>query len=299
MASVISARNVSKRYGDKWALNGLNLEVKTGQIVGLIGPNGAGKTTALRCLLGLATYDGSLTVLGQDPARHRLQLLEKVAYIADTAVLPRWITVAQILQHIDGVHPKFDRARALSFLEQTEIRSQDKVGTLSKGMVTQLHLALAISIDAQLLVLDEPTLGLDIVYRKRFYQQLLNDYFDEERTIVITTHQVEEVESLLTNLVFMQHGRVVLDMPMEELSERFLELEVNSAELIRAQALHPISSRKVLGGEVLLFEGVSAEQLVPFGRVRTPSVADLFVAKMSDDFHSNTSFTEKRASNHA
>lgn len=294
MASVITARNVSKRYGDKWALNGLNLEVESGQIVGLVGPNGAGKTTALRCLLGLATYDGSLTVMGQDPAHDRLKLLERVAYIADTAVLPRWMTVAQILEHIDGVHPKFDRARALSFLEQTEIRLIDKVRTLSKGMVTQLHLALAISIDARLLVLDEPTLGLDIVYRKRFYQQLLNDYYDEERTIIITTHQVEEVEPLLTKLVFLRHGRVALDMSMDEIANHFLELEVGAEGLSKALALHPISSRKVLGGDVLLYEGGDAHQLEALGRVRTPSVADLFVAKMSDGNQFSPSSKEER-----
>ena len=295
MTSVISARGVTKRYGDKFALNNFNLEVGSGQIVGLIGPNGAGKTTALRCLLGLATYAGSLTVLGRDPSRNRLQLLEQVAYIADTSVLPSWITVAQILQHIDGVHPKFDRAKAESFLAQTEIHASQKVRTLSKGMITQLHLALAISIDARLLVLDEPTLGLDIIYRKRFYQQLLNDYFDEQRTIVITTHQVEEVESLLTNLVFIKQGRTILDIPMESLAQQFVEIEVSNANLAAASALQPIHMRNVLGGKILLFEGVATERLTPFGDVRIPSVADLFVAKMTEDSPSLQTSVEKVA----
>ena len=295
MTTVISAQGVTKRYGDKFALNNFNLEVGRGQIVGLIGPNGAGKTTALRCLLGLATYEGSLTVMGSDPSRNRLQLLEQVAYIADTSVLPSWISVAQILHHIDGVHPKFDRAKAESFLAQTEIQASQKVRTLSKGMVTQLHLALAISIDARLLVLDEPTLGLDIIYRKRFYQQLLNDYFDEERTIVITTHQVEEVESLLTNLVFIKQGRTVLDIPMESLAQQFSELEVSNANLAAATALQPIHTRNVLGGKILLFEGVAASRLTPFGDVRIPSVADLFVAKMTEGPSSSQASVEKVA----
>ena len=293
MTTVISARGVTKRYGDKFALNNFNLEVASGQVVGLIGPNGAGKTTALRCLLGLATYDGSLTVLGRDPSRNRLQLLEQVAYIADASVLPSWITVAQILHHINGVHPKFDRAKAESFLRQTEIQASQKVRTLSKGMITQLHLALAISIDARLLVLDEPTLGLDIMYRKRFYQQLLNDYFDEDRTIVITTHQVEEVESLLTNLVFIKQGRTVLDIPMESLAQQFLEIEVSNANLAAATALQPIHTRNVLGGKILLFEGVAAERLTPFGDIRAPAVADLFVAKMTEGSPSLPTPTEK------
>lgn len=281
MNAIVTAKNLSKRYGEFRALDNVSLNIKSGRIVGLIGPNGAGKTTALRCLLGLSTYDGFLNVLNKNPQLDRMQLLHDVAYIADTAVLPQWIKVEQILEYMQGTHPRFSREKAQSFLDQTDIRPTHKVKELSKGMVTQLHLAVSISIDAKLLVLDEPTLGLDILYRKRFYEQLLNDYFDEERTILITTHQVEEIEQLLTDLIFIKQGRITLDMEMDAMRESFLELEVRAENFEQARALRPISERTVLGGAVMMFENRLPEQLSELGTVRIPSVADLFVAKMS------------------
>lgn len=281
MNAIVKARGLSKTYGSFRALDNINLNVGQGRIVGLIGPNGAGKTTALRCLLGLSTYQGELNVLGKNPKLERMHLLQDVAYIADTAVLPSWIKVAELLEYMAGMHPKFDRAKAERFLEQTEIIKTSRVSQLSKGMVTQLHLALAISIDAKFLVLDEPTLGLDILYRKRFYEQLLNDYFDEGRTILITTHQVEEVEQLLTDLIFIKRGRIVLDMDMESVAESFIEIEVQSEQVELARTHKPISERSVLGGKVMLFENTRAEEMAAFGRVRTPSIADLFMAKMA------------------
>ncbi|MFT5137945.1 MAG: ABC-2 type transport system ATP-binding protein [Arenicella sp.] len=281
MTSIINATGLSKRYGDFKALDNVSLKVEPGRIVGLIGPNGAGKTTALRCLLGLSTFDGELTVLGKRPDKDRISLLNDVAYIADTAVLPTWIQVNQLLEYMQSVHPKFNRAKAQTFLDQTEIKATHKVSQLSKGMVTQLHLAVAISIDAKLLVLDEPTLGLDIIYRKRFYEQLLNDYFDEGRTILITTHQVEEVEQLLTDLVFIQKGQIVLDITMEEVTERFIEVEVPSDKIEQARALRPISERTTMGGVNMLYENIRPDQIEGLGKARIPSVADLFVAKMS------------------
>jgi ABC-2 type transport system ATP-binding protein len=281
MTSIINATGLSKRYGDFKALDNVSLKVEPGRIVGLIGPNGAGKTTALRCLLGLSTFDGELTVLGKRPDKDRISLLNDVAYIADTAVLPTWIQVDQLLDYMQSVHPKFNRAKAQKFLDQTEIKATHKVSQLSKGMVTQLHLAVAISIDAKLLVLDEPTLGLDIIYRKRFYEQLLNDYFDAGRTILITTHQVEEVEQLLTDLVFIQKGQIVLDITMEEVTERFIEVEVPSDKIEQARALRPISERTTMGGVNMLYENIRQDQIEGLGKARIPSVADLFVAKMS------------------
>lgn len=278
---IIKARNLTKRYGDFKALDSVSLQVEPGKIVGLVGPNGAGKTTALRCPLGLSTFEGDLSVLSKNPSKDRIKLLEDVAYIADTAVLPDWIQVDQLLEYMQAVHPKFDRNKAQSFIDQTEIKQTHKVKELSKGMVTQLHLAVSISIDAKLLVLDEPTLGLDIIYRKRFYQQLLNDYFDEGRTILITTHQVEEIEQLLTDLVFIQKGQIVMEMSMEELSERFLEVEVSSDQIEKARSLRPISERTTMSGVSMLFENVSAQQVEGLGKARIPSVADLFVAKMA------------------
>jgi ABC-2 type transport system ATP-binding protein len=281
MTSIINAKGLSKRYGDFKALDNISLNVEPGRIVGLIGPNGAGKTTVLRCLLGLSTFDGELTVLGKRPDKDRISLLNDVAYIADTAVLPTWIQVNQLLAYMQSVHPKFDLVKAQKFLDKTEIKATHKVTELSKGMVTQLHLAVAISIDAKLLVLDEPTLGLDIIYRKRFYEQLLNDYFDEGRTILITTHQVEEVEQLLTDLVFIQKGQIVLDITMEEVTERFVEVEVPSDKLDQARALRPISERTTMGGVNMLYENIRPDQIEGLGKARIPSVADLFVAKMS------------------
>ena len=280
MNSIVRAKGLTKQYGTFNALDGVSLDIGAGRIVGLIGPNGAGKTTALRCLLGLSTYTGELSVLGKNPKQQRMALLHDVAYIADTAVLPAWIKVEQLLEYMQGTHPKFSRSRAESFLHQTDIRFGQKVSQLSKGMITQLHLALAISIDARLLVLDEPTLGLDILYRKRFYEQLSNDYFDEARTILITTHQVEEIEQLLTDLIFIKQGRIVLDMEMEDVASTFIEIEVQNESLEQARALRPISERSVLGGKVMMFENARIDDLARLGRVRSPSIADLFMAKM-------------------
>lgn len=282
MTSIVSAKGLSKSYGQFKALDNANFEIESGKIVGLIGPNGAGKTTALRCLLGLATFDGELKVLGKNPHQERIKLMEEVAYIADTAVLPKWITVTQLLGYLEVIHPRFSREKAESFLNQTDIRSNSKVQELSKGMVTQLHLATTISIDAKLLVLDEPTLGLDIVYRKRFYEQLLNDYFDEERTILITTHQVEEIEPLLTDLIFIKQGRVVLDTDMESVGNRYTEVEVKTDMIDQAMTFNPISQTRMLGGMVMVFENTPREALKHLGPCRNPSVADLFVAKMSN-----------------
>ncbi len=278
--TVISAKGLTKHYTNQFALNNFSFELGAGRIMGLIGPNGAGKTTALRCLMGMTTFQGSLSVLGMDPRIKRTELLRDVAYIADSAILPSWMTVAQLLEYTKGVHPNFQLERALTFLSQTEIQRSKKIGALSKGMITQLHLAIAISVDAKLLVLDEPTLGLDILYRKRFYQQLMNDYFDEQRTVLITTHQVEEVEHLLTDLLFIKRGSVALNMDMESLSSRYLKLEVYEDCLASAESLQPIYTEKGLGKTVFLFENINRNELSPLGKVSPPSVADLFVALM-------------------
>jgi len=281
MSSIIKAQGVTKLFGGFAALNNISLDIPAGRIVGLIGPNGAGKTTFLRCLMGLATHQGSLSVMGLNPLKERRNLLTQVAYIADTAVLPRWIRVSQLLEYSEGVHPKFNRQRAENFLAKTDVKLNSKIGTLSKGMATQVHLAIAISIDAKLLVLDEPTLGLDILYRKKFYEQLLNDFFDEQRSILITTHQVEEVEALLSDLLFIQRGKLLLNMSMDEVSERFYQVDLSKDALDTASDLNPIYRSPILGGERLIFEDTSAEILSGFGKVSTPSVADLFVAKMA------------------
>lgn len=276
--SCIEARGLRKTYGATVALDGINLRVEDGRILGLIGPNGAGKTTALNAILGLTPYQGELRVLGRDPWTERDQLMRDVCFIADVAVLPRWIRVADAIDYVAGVHPRFDRAKAETFLARTTIRLTNKVKELSKGMVTQLHLALVMAIDARLLVLDEPTLGLDILYRKQFYDSLLTDYFDRNRTIVVTTHQVEEIEHVLTDLVFMDRGRIVLDATIEEIETRYLELVVRPQQIAAARALKPVHERQVLGGNILLFDRVDRQQLAAFGDVRTPSIADLFVA---------------------
>ena len=283
MTAVVSAKNLSKYYGDFCVLKNLDLNISTGQIVGLIGPNGAGKTTALRCLLGLSTYQGYLNVLGKEPQHNRINLLQDVAYIADTAILPAWISVEQTLEYMEATHRKFNRAKAHSFLDKTDIHPNQKVKQLSKGMVTQLHLALTVSIDAKFLVLDEPTLGLDILYRKRFYEQLLNDYFDDNRTILITTHQVEEIEQLLTDLIFIQQGKIVLNTSMESLTDTFIEVEVSSDKIQQAKSLNPIHERTVLGGVAMMFESCHKDQLTSLGKIRVPSIADIFVAKMGDN----------------
>jgi ABC-2 type transport system ATP-binding protein len=274
----IEARGLRKSFGKTIALDDVNLRVEEGRILGIIGPNGAGKTTALNAILGLTPYQGELRVLGRDPWTERDQLMRDVCFIADVAVLPRWIKVSQALDYVAGVHPHFDRAKAEAFLAKTTIRRDSKVKHLSKGMVAQLHLALVMAIDAKLLVLDEPTLGLDLLYRKQFYDSLLNDYFDRNRTIVVTTHQVEELQHVLTDLMFMDRGRIVLDCSMEEIESRYVELTVNPMQAAAARALKPIYEHEVLGRSILLFDRVDRQQLAALGNVHTPTIADLFVA---------------------
>jgi ABC-2 type transport system ATP-binding protein len=280
--ATVEARGLRKVFGTTIALDGIDLRVEEGRILGLIGPNGAGKTTALNAILGLTSYEGQLTVLGRDPWTAREQLMRDVSFIADVAVLPRWIRVTQVLDYVAGVHPKFDRAKAESFLAKTTIKRTSKVRQLSKGMVAQLHLAVVMAIDAKLLVLDEPTLGLDILYRKQFYDSLLNDYFDRTRTIVVTTHQVDEIQDVLTDLMFIDRGRIVLECSMEEFDSRYLEVMVNPEQLAAARVLKPIYERPVFGRSVMLFEHVDRDRLAALGEVRRPSIADLFVAVMNN-----------------
>ncbi len=280
MTAVIEARGVRKAYGPKTVLKGIDLTLEPGRIMGLIGPNGAGKTTLLKGILGLARVEGHLQVLGMDPQRQRTALMERVSFIADTAILPGWLKVSEALDYMAGVHPRFDRTKAEDFLGRTGIERRSLVKELSKGMVTQLHLALIMAIDSQLLVLDEPTLGLDILYRKQFYTSLLNDYFDEQKTILVTTHQVEEIEHLLTDVVFIGDGEIRLNRSMEALERDFVELRVAGDQLAEARALGPIHQRSMLGGECLIFEGVARERLAPLGELKTPGLADLFVAKL-------------------
>ena len=276
----IEARGLRKSFGNNVALDGVNLRVEEGRIVGLIGPNGAGKTTALNAILGLTPYQGELRVLGRDPWSERDLLMRDVCFISDVAVLPRWIKVSQAMDYVEGVHPRFDREKAEGFLAKTTIRRESRVRQLSKGMVTQLHLALVMAIDARLLVLDEPTLGLDILYRKQFYDALLNDYFDGSRTIVVTTHQVEEIQNVLTDVMFIDRGRIVFEQSMEALEQRYAEVMVNPDRLPAARALKPMHERQSFGRSVLLFDGVERKRLAELGEVRTPSIADLFVAVM-------------------
>ncbi len=280
--TAIEARGLRKAFKTTIAVDGINLRVAEGRILGLIGPNGAGKTTALNAILGLTPYQGELRVLGRDPWRERDQLMRDVCFISDVAVLPRWIRVSQALDYVAGVHPRFDRAKAEAFLAKTSIARTSKVRELSKGMVAQLHLALVMAIDARLLVLDEPTLGLDILYRKQFYDSLLNDYFDRSRTIVVTTHQVEEVQNVLTDVMFMNRGRIVFECGTEELESRYAEVLVRPEHLAAARALKPMSERQVFGRSILLFNGTERQQLASFGEVRTPSIADLFVAVVGE-----------------
>jgi len=261
-------------------LEDVSFTVGSGRIVGLIGPNGAGKTTALKAILGLTRFQGELRVLGLDPRSRRDELMRDVSFIADVAVLPRWLRVSQALDLVEGVHTRFNRARAVEFLRRTDIRMRSRVRELSKGMVTQLHLALTLAIDARLLVLDEPTLGLDLLYRRQFYDTLLNDYFHKERTILVTTHQVEEIENLFTDVLFIKHGRVVLDSSVESLADHYLQVTVAPDNVTRAQALQPFYEREVFGRVVMIFEGRTSAELAPLGELRTPSIADLFVAKM-------------------
>ena len=276
----IEARGLRKTFGSSVALDGLDLRVEEGRIVGLIGPNGAGKSTAINAMLGLTEFQGELSVLGRDPWRERDQLMRDVCFIADVAVLPRWMRVHQALDYVAGVHPRFEREKAEGFLARTTIKRTSRVRELSKGMVTQLHLALIMAIDAKLLVLDEPTLGLDLLYRKQFYDSLLNDYFDGDRTILITTHQVEEIQHILTDVAFIDRGRIMLGCSMEDFEARYLELVTGPEHLAAARALRPINERQGIGRSHLLFDGVAREQLAALGDVRTPSLADLFVAIM-------------------
>jgi ABC-2 type transport system ATP-binding protein len=281
--ATIEARGLRKTFGTTVALDGIDLRVEEGRILGLVGPNGAGKTTALNAILGLIPYQGELKVLGRDPWNERDQLMRDVCFIADVAVLPRWIRVTQLLEYVAGVHQRFDRAKAEGFLAKTAVKRTSRVRELSKGMVAQLHLALVMAIDAKLLVLDEPTLGLDILYRKQFYDSLLNDYFDHSRTIVVTTHQVEEVQDVLTDLMFINRGRIVLQCSMEEFESRYVEVMVNPEHIATARALKPIHERPVFGRSVLLFDQVDPDQLAGLGEVRRPSIADLFVAVISNN----------------
>jgi ABC-2 type transport system ATP-binding protein len=278
----IEARGLRKAFKTTIALDGVDLRVEEGRILGLIGPNGAGKTTALNAILGLTPYQGELRVLGRDPWRERDQLMRDVCFISDVAVLPRWIRVSQALDYVAGVHPRFDRAKAEGFLTKTTIGRGSRVRELSKGMVAQLHLALVMAIDAGLLVLDEPTLGLDILYRKQFYDSLLNDYFDRNRTIVVATHQVEEIQHVLTDLMFIDRGRIIFNRSMEELESRYLEVIVHPEQLATARALQPMYERQALGRSILLFDHANRPQLTALGDVRTPSIADLFVAVMGN-----------------
>jgi ABC-2 type transport system ATP-binding protein len=280
--TVIEAQGLRKAYGHTTALQGIDLHVEEGRILGLIGPNGAGKSTALNAILGLTPFEGELKVLGRNPWTQRDELMRDVCFIADVAVLPRWMRVSQALDYVQGVHPRFNRARAEAFLARTTIQRNSRIRALSKGMVAQLHLALVMAIDARMLVLDEPTLGLDILFRKQFYDSLLTDYFDRSRTIVVTTHQVEEVQHVLTDLIFVDHGRIVLSCSMDDFESRYVELLVAPAHLAAARALHPMHARELFGRTILLFDGVPQEQLAPLGELRTPSIADLFVAVMGN-----------------
>ena len=283
MTSLVSARNVSKSFGNFLAVDDVSFEIEKGRIMGLIGPNGAGKTTLLKAVLGLTDCQGSLSVLGLDPFRQRKELMQNICFIADVAVLPRWIRVSQLLDFLQSVHPKFSRARAEELLQKTDINAKSKVRELSKGMVTQLHLSIITAIDAKLLVLDEPTIGLDIIFRKEFYGNLLNDYFDEERTIIITTHQVEEIENLLTDVMFINHGKVVLDSLMDDIPEKYVELLASTDNAAKAQTFNPIYEKDVFGKKVLTFEGIDRDQLAGLGELRTPDIADLFVAKVKGE----------------
>ncbi|MFN3963994.1 ABC transporter ATP-binding protein [Silanimonas lenta] len=280
----ISARGLRKRYGRTTAVAGIDFDIAPGRIVGLIGPNGSGKTTTLKALLGLTGFEGELRVLGHDPRTQRDALMREVCFIADVAVLPRWISVGQAIDYVAGVHPRFDRRKCEDFLSHTRLDRKMKVKQMSKGMIVQLHLALVMAIDARLLVLDEPTLGLDILYRKQFYKDLLERYFDEEKTIVVTTHQVEEIEHILTDLLFIRDGKLVLRASMDEVEERFHEVMVASDRAAEARALGPIDERSVFGKSVFLFDGQPRERLAALGELRTPGIADLFVATMKGTY---------------
>ena len=284
MSAVITATGLSKRYKNSVALDNVSFQIPAGRIVGLIGPNGAGKTTALKAILGLTDFSGQLNVLGLDPRKQRDKLMEQVCFIADVAVLPRWLRVSEAVDFVANVHPRFDRAKCEAFLARTKLTPGMRVRQMSKGMIVQLHLALVMAIDARLLILDEPTLGLDILYRKQFYQNLLEDYFDENKTIIVTTHQVEEVEHILTDLMFIRDGKIVLDADMDAIGERFIEVMVNGDRAAAARALKPLDERQVFGKSIFLFDGVERSTLEAMGEVRRPSVSDLFVATMKGTY---------------
>jgi ABC-2 type transport system ATP-binding protein len=284
MSAVVQARGLSKRYGNQLAVDNISFEIPAGRIIGLIGPNGSGKTTTLKAMLGLAPFEGELRVLGLDPRTHRDELMRQVCFIADVAVLPRWLKVKDAVDFVAGVHPKFNRKKAEGYLAHTKLKPNMKVKEMSKGMIVQLHLALVMAIDAKLLVLDEPTLGLDILYRKQFYQNLLEDYFDEEKTIIVTTHQVEEIEHILSDLMFIREGKLVLSATMDEVGERFAEVMVSPDKADAARALKPIDERQVFGKSVMLFDGVPRAQLAELGEARNVGIADLFVAKMKGTY---------------
>jgi len=284
MSAVVSARNLSKRFDSTIAVDNVSFEIPAGRIVGLIGPNGSGKTTALKAILGLSSYEGQLNVLGFDPHTQRDELMKEVCFIADVAVLPRWISVGEAIDFVAGVHPKFNRKKCEEYLSHTKLKPNTKVKHMSKGMVVQLHLALVMAIDAKLLVLDEPTLGLDILYRKQFYQNLLEDYFDENKTIIVTTHQVEEIEHILTDLMFIRDGKIVLTSSMDEVAERFVEVMVSQDQYAAAKSMNPIDERQVFGKSVMLFDGVARNELSRLGETRNVGIADLFVATMKGTY---------------
>ena len=283
MKKIVTASGVTRAFGQVRAVDHVHLEIGAGAVLGLIGPNGAGKTTLLRTLLGLTDFDGKVDVMGSDPRTERASLMEQVSFIADTAVLPRWMRVDQLIDYVSGTHPRFDRELAENFLRSTEVTPRRRIRQLSKGMMVQLHLALVMAIDARLLVLDEPTLGLDILFRKRFFEQLLNDYFDGERTIIISTHQVEEVQNILTEVMFMNHGQVVLHKSMSAIEQEFVELHAVGEAVARAESIPHVGKRTILGGKALIYEGIAAESLAPLGEIHTPSVSDLFVAKVGGE----------------
>lgn len=283
MSTIIEARGLTRRFGDLRAVDGVDFNVQAGSVLGLIGPNGAGKTTLLRSLLGLSEYDGHLDVLGCSPLSERARLMEQVCFIADTAVLPRWMKVIQLLDYVSGIHPGFNRAQAEALLDATDVGLKRRIRELSKGMMVQLHLALVMAIDAKLLILDEPTLGLDILFRKRFFEQLISDYYDGERTIIISTHQVEEVQHILTDVSFIDRGKLVMSRSMESIEENFVQLDAVGENAAKAMAIPHVGAQSILGGKSLIYEGVGREQLQPLGKLRTPSIADLFVATMGGE----------------
>ena len=285
MSNIVEAKSLTKNYGSFTALDGVDLTIPRGAISGLIGPNGAGKTTTLKALIGLCDVDGELSVAGRDPRIARHKLMEDVCFIADVGILPKWIKVSQVIDYVEAVHPRFERKKAEKFLSTTDIPANKRIKDLSKGMVTQLHLALVMAIEVQLLVLDEPTLGLDIIYRKEFYDRLLNDFYDGNRTIIISTHQVEEIETLLSHLVFINKGKIVIDSSMSDLSDIYTEVLVDADKVDQADALQPLYVRKLLGKKSYIFESVPREQLKTLGELHTPSVADLFVAKLKEIKH--------------